>query len=174
MSDFFEEYLDTRDDTFQITDDRKADWAIEKVLEKNAERDRLLAIADAKIKEIQAMKAEITEKVSKETSYLTSLLFGYFQTITPKQTKTQSTYPLLTGKLVLKKQNPEFVRDEKEMLPWVENNAPEMVKVKKEVAWGELKKLTTVDGENVVLESTGEVIPGVKAVARDDVFEVTK
>jgi hypothetical protein len=42
------------------------------------------------------------------------------------------------------------------------------------VNWADLKKQTTVDGETVVYTETGEVVPGVVAKAREDVFEVTK
>lgn len=159
---------------FEVTDDRKADWAIEKVLEATAERDRITAIADARIKELQAQKQAIAEKCANATSFLTSKLYGYFQTVTPTETKTQKTYKLLSGKLVLKHREPEFVVNQCDATSWAAVSAPAFVKVEKTFTWGAYKKYTTVQGENVVSTETGEVIPGIVAKAREDVFEVVK
>jgi S-DNA-T family DNA segregation ATPase FtsK/SpoIIIE len=74
----------------------------------------------------------------------------------------------------LKQQQPEFVRDEKALVEWAEKSAPDFIKVAKSVNWADLKKSTTLDGETVVYAETGEVVPGVVAKAREDVFEVTK
>lgn len=158
---------------FQIDNDRKADWAVEKVMEAIAERDRLVAIADQRIRELQEQKVAISAKADRSTQYLTEKLYAYFLTVSPSSvTKTQTSYKLLTGKLVLKKQQPEYVRDEQAMLAWAKANSPSLVRVEEKINWGDLKKVTALDGETVVLADTGEVIPGVTAVARPDVFEV--
>lgn len=160
---------------FVVDNDITADWAIGKITEAFAERDRLVAIADAKIKELQEQKKALVEKAESANGYLTGKLYDYFQTVKPSTaTKTQTTYKLLSGTLVLKKQQPEFVRDETAMVAWAKASAPTFVKVKESVDWAELKKQTTVDGEAVVLAESGEVIPGIKAVQREDVFEVKK
>lgn len=159
---------------FEVTDDRKADWAIEKVLESVAERDRITAIADARIKELQMQKQAVAEKCNSTTQYLTDKLFGYFQTVKPAETKTQKIYKLLSGKLVLKQQQPEYQRDESQMLAWAEQNAPDYIKVAKSVSWADLKKASAVVDDVLVYQGTGEVVPGVVVKARPDVFEVTK
>lgn len=160
---------------FVVDNDNTADWAIEKITEALAERDRLISIADAKIKELQEQKKALTEKSESATGYLTGKLYDYFQTVKPSTaTKTQTTYKLLSGTLILKKQQPEFVRDENAMVEWAKTTAPAFIKVKESVDWAELKKQSSVDGEAVVFSDTGEVIPGIKAVQREDVFEVKK
>ena len=162
----------TTDEFFQIDNDSKADWAIEKIVAENAERDRLIKLADERIKELSDKKKELTDKAADKTNYLTALLRMYFDTIEPKATKTQSTYKLLSGKLVLKHQQPEYVLDDAQMVSWAKTAAPAYIKVKESINWAELKKLTVVNGETVVLADTGEVIPGAVAKERDDVFEV--
>ena len=159
---------------WQITDDGKADWAIEKVNEAIAERDRLVKIAQDKIKELQDKVGMLVGGCNAKTQYLTDKLFGYFQTITPTATKTQSTYKLLSGKLVLKHQQPEYTVNQSDALAWAAVSAPEFIKVEKTFTWGAYKKYTEVQGENVVSTETGEVIPGVVAKAREDIFEVAK
>ena len=162
----------TNDEFFQIDNDSKADWAIEKIMAENAERDRLIKLADERIKELSDKKKELIDKAAEKTSYLTALLRMYFDTIEPKATKTQSTYKLLSGKLVLKHQQPEYVLDDAQMVSWAKTAAPAYIKVKESINWAELKKQTVVNGETVVLADTGEVIPGVVAKERPDVFEV--
>ena len=161
-------------DSFTITDDRKADWAIECILKEEAERDRLIELANEKIKELNERKAAIAEKCEMDNSYLKMLLRQYFETVPKNATKTQESYKLLSGKLVLKRQAPEFVRDDKVMTEWAKASAPSFIKVVESVNWADLKKQTTVKGEAVVFTETGEVVPGVVAKAREDVFEVTK
>ena len=160
---------------FTIDSDSKADWAIETILDAEAERDRLIDLANAKIKAINEQKAHVTDKCVTSTSYLKMLLRNYFEGVKPSTaTKTQTTYKLLAGKLVLKQQQPEFVRDDKALVEWAEKSAPDFIKVAKSVNWADLKKATTLDGETVVYAETGEVVPGVVAKAREDVFDVTK
>lgn len=172
MTEYMQELLGDRQE-FTIDNDNIADWAVSKVMEAVAERDRLIAIADAKIKELQDQKRAIAEKTDNATNYLTGKLFDYFQAVKPSTaTKTQTTYKLLSGALVLKKQQPEFVRDDNAMIEWAKASAPSYIKVKESVDWAELKKQTMLDGETVVYSETGEVIPGIVAKARDDVFEV--
>jgi len=176
--DDFENVADTNlpdGATFEITDDRMADWAVEKVLAEITERDRLIALVNERIKELNEQKAQLTEKCDNGTSYLKTKLRIYFEGVKPSTaTKTQTTYKLLAGKLVLKQQQPEFVRDEKALVEWAEKSAPDFIEVAKSVNWADLKKATTLDGETVVYAETGEVVPGVVAKAREDVFEVTK
>ena len=162
------------DEFFQIDNDSKADWAIEKIMAENAERDRLIKLADERIKELSDKKKELIDQAADKTSYLTALLRMYFDTIEPKATKTQATYKLLSGKLVLKHQQPEYVLDDALMVSWAKTAAPAYIKVKESINWAELKKLTVVNGETVVLADTGEVIPGAVAKERPDVFEVVQ
>ena len=162
------------DEFFQIDNDSKADWAIEKIMAENAERDRLIKLADERIKELSDKKKELIDKAADKTSYLTALLRMYFDTIEPKATKTQSTYKLLSGKLILKHQQPEYMLDDAQMVSWAKAAAPAYIKVKESINWAELKKQTVVNGETVLLADTGEVVPGVVAKVREDVFEVTK
>ena len=162
------------EESFGITDDKKADWAIEKIFEAEAERDRLIELANEKIKELTERKSKISDSCANETSYLKYLLRMYFESVETTSTKTQETYKLLSGKLVLKRQQPEFVRDDKAMVEWAKSSAPNFIKVVESVNWADLKKATTLDGETVVYTETGEVVPGVVAKAREDVFEVTK
>lgn len=157
--------------SFVIDNDKKADWAIEKIKDERAEFDRLRKIALDRIADLNQRVKELQERTDRRTGNLEALLVEYFQTVTPtKVTKTQAQYELLSGKLVMKKQQPEYERDEKIMLKWAEIAVPEYIKTERKINWADLKKCTDVSGEDVLYE--GEVIPGVIAKPRPDVFEV--
>jgi phage host-nuclease inhibitor protein Gam len=155
---------------FRITDDLMADWAIEKINEARAERDRLLSLVDEKIGQLEEKRKLYIVNFEDNTSYLRGKLMEYFQTVKTQDTKTMKKYKLVSGTLVLKRQQPLYERDEATLLTWAEQTIPELVKVKKEVSWADLKKRADVSGDNLLLD--GEIIPGVTVVEREDVFEV--
>ena len=155
---------------FRITDDLMADWAVEKINAARAERDRLVSLAQEKIEQLQEKRQLYIVNFEENTSYLRAKLMDYFMTVKTKDTKTMKKYKLVSGTLVLKKQQPVYERDEGALLAWAETTAPELVKVKKEVSWADLKKQADVSGDKLLLD--GEIIPGVTVVEREDVFEV--
>jgi phage host-nuclease inhibitor protein Gam len=155
---------------FRITDDLMADWAIEKINEARAERDRLLSLVDEKIGQLEEKRKLYIVNFEDNTSYLRGKLMEYFQTVKTQDTKTMKKYKLVSGTLVLKRQQPLYERDEATLLTWAEQTIPELVKVKKEVSWADLKKRADVSGDNLLLD--GEIIPGVTVIEREDVFEV--
>ena len=155
---------------FRITDDLMADWAVEKINAARAERDRLVSLVQEKIEQLQEKRQLYIVNFEENTSYLRAKLMDYFMTVKTQDTKTVKKYKLVSGTLVLKKQQSVYERDEGALLAWAETTAPELVKVKKEVSWADLKKQADVSGDKLLLD--GEIIPGVTVVEREDVFEV--
>ena len=155
---------------FRITDDLMADWAVEKINAARAERDRLVSLVQEKIEQLEEKRKLYIVNFEDDTSYLRSKLMEYFSTVKTQDTKTMKKYKLVSGTLVLKKQQAVYERDEGALLAWAETTAPELVKVKKEVSWADLKKQADVSGDKLLLD--GEIIPGVTVVEREDVFEV--
>ena len=155
---------------FRITDDSTADWAVEKINAARAERDRLVSLVQEKIEQLQEKRQLYIVNFEENTSYLRAKLMDYFMTVKTQDTKTMKKYKLVSGTLVLKKQQSVYERDEGALLAWAETTAPELVKVKKEVSWSDLKKQADVSGDKLLLD--GEIIPGVTVIEREDVFEV--
>lgn len=153
---------------FRIDNDNKADWALRVIRDNNAERDRIIEIAKAQIEELKAQIEEITTKYDSKTSYLKNLLAEYVMSVPRKETKTQETYQLLTGKLIVKKAAQKMVPNDDTIVKYLEDNElNEYIKVKKAPDWAEFKKaLSIVDG-NVVNTATGEMIPA-EVIAIED------
>jgi hypothetical protein len=156
---------------FIIDNDNAAEWAIKKISETRAELARYEMVCQNAISVYQMKMADARDKAHRETNGLEGMLRSYFEQVPHKATKTQETYKLPSGTLKLKRGGIEYVRDEEALLPWVKENAPDMVKVKESVDWAGLKATVSVSGSSVVDES-GEKIPGVTVVEKPDTFTV--
>ena len=151
--------------TFIVDDDQKAEWCLSKIREAEAEKKRWKEFYEERLEKVNAAE---DAKIERMRFYLEQ----YFRTGPHKETKTQASYQLPSGKLVLKKQGPEFERDDDLILAWLKaNDEQKYVKTKESVDWMELKKTLTVFGEQVAGE-TGEIIPGITVTERPDVFKV--
>lgn len=161
-------------EAWKVTDDLKADWCLDKIREARAEYNRFEMVAKAKIEQIEAALKTQKNKMESEVSFFESKLREYFETIDNiKATKTQATYSLPSGKLVLKQRGPEFVKDDDKLVEWLEGNKlNEFVKVKKSGDWANIKKNIEVVGSKVVSKATGEIVEGVTVVERDPEFKV--
>ena len=150
---------------FQVDDDQKAEWCIRKIQEAKKE---MMDWIDFYV----AQTDKVKDKCERRIQFFEYKLMQYFGSVPHKQTKTQESYQLPSGKLVLKKQTPDFERDDELILAWLKaNDENQYVNTKETVDWSELKKTLTIVGEQVAGE-TGEIIPGIIVTERPDVFKV--
>lgn len=157
---------------FIIDNDSKADWAVRTIREAQAERDRLLALAEQRIAELTEQMEGIRERCIRNTEHLMQQLGQYMGMVKTKQTKTQETYQLLSGKLVHKYGGYDYKRDDQQVIAWcMANGRGSMVKVKEELDWAELKKTLTVQDDMAVTED-GEIIPGIVVEHKPDRFDI--
>ena len=159
------ELLNAEAEGFVIDTDAKAEWALKKIKEARADRDKWVAWYKEQIQ-------TITEQTDFDTMNLEHMLAEYFATVPHKKTKAQETYKLPGGRLILKTQNPEYKRDDATVIAWLKkNNMSQFVKVKTELDWAGLKDATAVFEGHIVTEE-GEVIPGVEVCEREAKFIV--
>ena len=152
-------------DEFIIDTDAKAEWALKKIAEARSDRDAWVKWYEEKIEQIKA-------QTDFDTLNLERMLADYFATVPHKKTKTQESYTLPGGKLILKVQNPEYKRDDKKVIEWLkQNNGGQYIKVKEEHAWEDLKANAAVLNGKLFSED-GEEIPGVEIVDREPKFIV--
>ena len=159
------ELLMNEPEGFVIDTDAKAGWALQKIKEARADRDAWVKWYEDKIK-------EITEQTDFNTMNLERMLAEYFANVPHKKTKTQESYSLPGGKLVLKTQNPEYKRDDKTVIEWLKANGQgQFIKTKEELAWADLKGATAAFEGHIVTED-GEIVPGIEVIERDAKFVV--
>ena len=143
----------------------EAKWQFEQRKRIMDDRDELIAYYEDQIAKV---KADADYKIG----FIDRALFAFFQTVEHKKTKTQESWSIPAGKLMLKKQAPEFKRDEKTVIDWLkQNGGTDYVKTVESLDWANLKKDTTVVG-NAIVNNDGEIIPGVEVIEREDKFVV--
>ena len=159
------EIVNPIEERFEIDSDQKADWALRKIAEARADAQKWIDYYTEQIEKIKAQAAE-------DTANLEQMLYSYFQQVPHKKAKASESYPLPSGKLVWKQQSPEYERDDEKVIGWCKANGDEKyVKVKESLDWAELKKAITVLDDQAIT-ADGEVIPGIKVIARENKFSV--
>lgn len=162
MSEYVNEF-----EGFLIDTDTKAEWAMGKIREIRQNRDRMIDWYKAQID-------AVTKETDFQTMNLERMLNDYFlmTEAAHKRTKTTESYSLPSGKLILRKQNPEYKRDDARVLEWMKaNDYPQYIKVKEELDWAGLKANGAVLNGKLYTEE-GEEVPGVEVVERDPKFVV--
>ena len=175
MSELLQEETTPVRERFTVDNDMKAEWVLSKIRRIRADQQKE---KDELTRQMQFYKDQmdtIDKQADNDVAFFESMLTPYFAERMEggftKSTKTKISYKLPTGSLVLKHQQPKFDRKDDELLPWLKANRPDLVKVKEEANWAELKKAVKISGENVVT-SDGEVVPGVTVTEQEDTFEV--
>ena len=159
-------------ESFKIDNDEKAEWALAKIREEQAEAMRIMNVCKSMILHYEEQMKKAEEGLEKKTAYLKGQLEQYFEMVKKKRTKTQEVYKLPSGTLRRKYPKPEFKRDEDKLLQWLKDRQmSEYIKIKESPDWANLKKMVQIAGDKVVDED-GEIIDGVTIVDRPPVFEV--
>lgn len=153
-------------DGFKIDSDSKAEWAVKRIKEAEREQNRLLALVDEERAELDVREKEILDNYAKKTDGLKAMLEEYLRAQYAKEeareTNTQITYQLLSGKLVYKKSGLELKQNADVLVNWCKEHLPDAVKVTYTPNWAEIKKnIKVVDGIPVYAP-TGEVVDGVE------------
>ena len=151
---------------FKIDSDSKAEWAVKRIKEAEREQNRLLALVDEERAELDVREKEILDNYARKTDGLKALLEEYLRAQYAKEeareTNTQITYQLLSGKLVYKKSGLELKQNADVLVNWCKEHLPDAVKVTYTPKWAEIKKnIKVVDGVPVYAP-TGEVVDGVE------------
>jgi hypothetical protein len=117
---------------------------------------------------------EVNESCDLIIEQNTQRLRMYFDSVPHKKTATQERYPLPSGKLVLKDQEPEYKRDDEAVIKFLKANGGEkFVKVEEKLDWNGLKKTLSILGETAADEN-GKPIPGILVIERDRAFTIEK
>ncbi|MFT8319302.1 MAG: host-nuclease inhibitor Gam family protein [Bacillus sp. (in: firmicutes)] len=127
----------------------------------------------AKIEKIKEWGEEAKKEFIDKQSYYTTTLEVYLREEVAQQEeagkKAKKSIKLPYGKISLKKQQPEFKKDEDTLLEFAISQG--YAKNKWSTEWAELKKQCVVHEGKLVFKDTGEFVPGVEVVEKDEKFE---
>lgn len=161
-------------DSFRIENDRTAEWALERIKDATSEADRLRQVIEQKRAELDEQLSQIDSRLESQTRYLKGLLEGYIRSgIKTKETKTQFSYKLPTGTLVMKKPSYSYQRDDSAIISQMHDlGKEEYVETIEKLKWADFKKTLVFDEDTVYDPETGALIDGITAVKEPEKFEV--
>jgi hypothetical protein len=157
---------------FTITDDFKADWAVQKINAERSEQDRLLTLINRETEQLNRKAEIIKSRFENRTAFLTSALESYFDTVPHRDTKTTAKYALAHGELVRKLGGIEYQYDEQKLTDWLTTNANAYIQTKVTPKWGEFKKTIEVRDGKAYAED-GKQVSVITVGSKPDKFEVT-
>lgn len=170
------EVVDTRTgEPFVIDNDRKATWAMRKLLEHQQAVAEVVAIGNAEIERIQQWATHEVDKHAPSIAYFEAILIGYGKQERDRDPK-RKTITTPYGKVTSRAGQDTYLIDPDEFLPWAEKNHPEWVKVEKSPRLAEVKAATSVESTEslglVAMLPEGEIVPGVTVEAAVTKFKV--
>ncbi len=125
-----------------------------------------------KVEKIKMWGEESKKEYIEKQVHYSNHLEQYLRTEVAKQVeagkKPKKTIKLPYGKISLKAQQPEFQKNDEELLQYAKGAG--YAKLNWSVEWSELKKAcTVVDGK--LVDENGEIVPGVTVVDRAEKFD---
>jgi hypothetical protein len=162
---------------WEITDDNKAEWAMKQYLKAQKEYNRIRALAAAEIEATKEWEARETASDINNMTFFALKLEAYYRKLREADPDMKQTYTLRSGKIAIRHTPVNYERvDNDALINWAVNSAEDLIM--KEVRWGALKERLNqeddymVVGDSIVEKKTGEVIPGLKVIPRQERFYV--
>ena len=151
----------------------QADELLEKVRELKSCKSRFETIAAGKIEIIQEDLQRKNEKIDNQIQFMKDQLRAFFLTVEPKKTKTQLSYSLFSGKLVMKNATTKITHDDGKLAEWAYTNAREYMSIKytNVFSWAEFKKDLVVENGMLRNSATGEVFKDIEGLSIEEVSE---
>jgi hypothetical protein len=144
---------------FRIEDDHQAEWALQKLAERQLELSGHREFADAEIALVNLWFADRAKAVENNINYFVSLLEDYAQR--ERRFKERKSIPLPHGKIATREGRQSWDVNHDDFLPWARINRPDLMRVVEEPKLKEMKALLEVVGDRVVDPTSGEVVAGV-------------
>lgn len=159
----FDEEVNVEDEQvkerFRITDLGQATWALRKIRHEQKQINEVKRVAQEEIQRIEDWAEDAVKSHERQIEFFKSLLTEYHFNIL-KRDERRKTIKLPGGRLTARRLPAKYAYDDDKLLGWLEEHAPELVRVKKEPDKSELRKRGQVVDGMLVLD-TGEAVEGV-------------
>lgn len=151
--------------------DLEADNMLSQIFEQQSEKLKFQMIANGKIKQIEEALKTKSESIDKEVQFMKDQLQAFFLTCNKKATKTQETYSLLSGKLVMKLPTKKIVHDDVKLESYLFQHAGNFLKetTVTKIDWAGFKKELAISNGRIINETTGQVLDDMEGLSLEDV-----
>ena len=158
--DDFEIIEEPAREPFKVDDDSKADWAMRKLASIRRKQAENKDIFDREVKRVMEWLEKVNTALERDAEWFESNLRPY---ALQERSKDRKSIVLPHGTIKTVAGWVKFdIEDESKLIEWAEKNAPELVRVKKEVDKKALGALN--QSEDKVISTQGEIIPAVKVI----------
>ena len=158
--DDFEVIEETAREPFMVDDDSKADWAMRKLASVRRKQADNKAIFDREILRVSEWLDKVNTDLERDAEWFEANLRPYALTERYNGRKSvvlpHGTIKTISGRVKFD------IEDETKFLAWAETNAPELVRIKKEIDKKALGALN--QDEDKVISTQGEIVPAVKVI----------
>lgn len=170
----------TEQETFEVSDLETAAEAQRKIAYYMEQQQKIDQIAEnqiepweQKIEKIEMWQKQEKEKYAQRQAFYENRLEQYMRQDVEEQKKKghkpRKSIKLPYGEIKLAKQQPEFQRNDTELLGYAKKNG--FLKVSEDIDWSSIKRKCKVFGDKLIDEN-GQIVPGVTVVERDDKFTI--
>ncbi|MFA7175280.1 MAG: host-nuclease inhibitor Gam family protein [Kiritimatiellia bacterium] len=178
LQDDYQQYNDEQhqDTRFRVSDDSGAEWALRKIAQYKAETQQRAAFVDAEMERMSAWQKHRDEQDKAQIEHFEALLNGYYNALSDAgKLGKKKFYSLPSGKFGTRHAAPSYKRDDKALLAWANDNAPEVVESVPKLIWTELKdRLKITEDMKAIDTVTGCIVDGVQVAEPErDVFSVS-
>lgn len=178
LADLYDEPTEEERTGFRVDSDEKASWAFRKLRGFEDERQRLQEQADVERARIDAWLSDVTRGLDRQIETFSGWLRAYYEERLAADPSTPKTYRVLGGEIQRRK-NPDRVEitNPAKLVAWAQENQPELVtvhepEVQRSVLKGQvgrgMRLLSDEPSALLVVEETGEVVPGCEYVRGDE------
>ena len=130
---------DTANDSWRITDDAGADWALRKIAQAQRRIEQRKAFVEAEIARLQRWQEQANKQDLSDIEFFTSHLQSYFETLRESGALgNRKTYRLPHGALQVRASGPKFERNDEQLLVWAKSVG--LVRVKEMPDWSAIKQ----------------------------------
>lgn len=158
--DDFEIIEEPAREPFRVDDDSKADWAMRKLASIRRKQAENQAIHDRELQRVAEWLLKVNTALERDAEWFEANLRPY---ALQQRSEGRKSVVLPHGTIKTTAGRPKYeIENDSEFLSWAETNAPELVRVKKEIDKKALGALNVA--EDKVISTQGEIIPAVKVI----------
>ena len=168
----------TAETAFIVDNDRKATWAMRKLLEHQQEIAGIVSIADAEIARIQQWADEQVAKHSPSVAYFEGQLVRYARQVREESDGKVKSVSTPYGKVTSRAGSEKWVIDDDAFLGWARESHPEWIRTVEQrgVDVATLKDALAIEPTDslglVAITPEGEIIPGIQIVVGETTYKV--
>lgn len=171
LHEYLDEQENTNDDSFKVTDDSSANWALRKIKQYQEQIKSNDDLAQSEIDKINAWKDQENEKAQQSIDYFHSLLAEYAMSKRENDPKFKSMN-LPNGKIGFRKRPVKWDFDKSIVDSLKKAGLTDFIRIKEEPDKVSIKKSLEVVNGKAINPNTGEVVEGITIEEQSENFYV--